>query len=51
MAGLLDLMRWCLIDAPAPPATALVSAAAGAIVVVLGLWTFGRMERRFADLI
>jgi lipopolysaccharide transport system permease protein len=51
VAGLLDVARWCLIDTPPPPSAALLSLVTGVLLVVLGLWTFGRMERRFADLI
>jgi lipopolysaccharide transport system permease protein len=51
MAGLLDGLRWSLVGAPAPGGTAFISLAVGAIVLVSGIAYFGRVERRFADLI
>jgi lipopolysaccharide transport system permease protein len=51
MAGLLDGFRWSLIGAPAPGGSALVSLAVGAVMLVSGVVYFGRVERRFADLI
>jgi lipopolysaccharide transport system permease protein len=51
MAGLLDGLRWSLVGAPAPGGTAFISLAAGAIVLVSGIAYFGRVERRFADVI
>jgi lipopolysaccharide transport system permease protein len=51
VAGVLDGLRWSLLGAPAPGAEALVSLAVGAIVLVTGIAYFGRVERRFADLI
>jgi lipopolysaccharide transport system permease protein len=51
IAGLLDGFRWSLIGAPAPDTTGLVSLAVGLFVLVSGVAYFGRVERRFADLI
>jgi lipopolysaccharide transport system permease protein len=51
VAGLLDGFRWSLIGAPAPETSAIVSLAVGLTVLVSGVAYFGRVERRFADLI
>jgi len=51
MAGLIDALRWSLVDAPPPPLQALLSLAVGAVLVAAGLLLFGRTERRFADVI
>jgi lipopolysaccharide transport system permease protein len=51
MAGLLDGLRWSLVGAPAPGGTAFISLGVGALVLVSGIAYFGRVERRFADLI
>jgi lipopolysaccharide transport system permease protein len=51
MAALITAMRWSLIGAPAPGAWALGSLAVGLVVVVTGIVYFGRVQRRFADLI
>lgn len=51
MAGVVDGWRWSLLDAPRPGWPALVSAAVGALLGVLGLSVFQRTERRFADVI
>jgi lipopolysaccharide transport system permease protein len=51
VAGLLDGFRWSLIGAPAPETSALVSLAVGFCVLVSGIAYFGRVERRFADVI
>ncbi len=51
MVGLLDTARWVLLDTPAPGAHVLVSAAVGALLLLLGIRTFARSERRFADII
>lgn len=51
MAGLIDGLRWSLIGAPAPGASALVSLVVGLLVLAGGVTYFGRVQRRFADLI
>jgi lipopolysaccharide transport system permease protein len=51
MAGLVEGFRWSLIGAPAPGAWALVSLAVGVLVLLGGVTYFGRVQRRFADLI
>ena len=51
VAGLIDSFRWSLLNAPAPGPPLLVSVASGAILLALGLWTFQRTEREFADVI
>jgi lipopolysaccharide transport system permease protein len=51
MAGVLDGVRWSLVGAPTPGGTALISLAVGVLVLVSGIAYFGRVERRFADLI
>lgn len=51
VAGLLDGFRWSLIGAPAPENAALVSLAVGFFVLISGIAYFGRVERRFADVI
>jgi lipopolysaccharide transport system permease protein len=53
MAGILDGFRWALIGqgGPAPVGPVLISVAVAAIVLVLGLAYFRRVERTFADVI
>jgi lipopolysaccharide transport system permease protein len=51
MAGMIDLFRWSLLGDPVPGSECLVSLGVGLVLLVAGLWTFGRMERRFADVI
>lgn len=51
MAGLLDGLRWSLVGAPMPGGTAFISLAVGVLVLLSGIAYFGRVERRFADLI
>ena len=51
VAGLLDGLRWSLVGAPTPGGTAFISLAVGVLVLVSGIAYFGRVERRFADLI
>jgi lipopolysaccharide transport system permease protein len=51
MTGLVDGFRWSLADASPPPAVDLLSAASGALLLVVGLVYFQRTERGFADLI
>jgi lipopolysaccharide transport system permease protein len=49
--GVVDGMRWALVGGAAPPPIDLLSLATGALLVLLGLSTFQRMERGFADVI
>jgi lipopolysaccharide transport system permease protein len=49
VAGLIDGLRWSLLDGPAPGPEALVSLISGACVLAGGLLFFHRAERRFAD--
>lgn len=51
MAGLIEGFRWSLIGAPAPGGWALVSLLVGILILVTGVMYFGRVQRRFADLI
>jgi lipopolysaccharide transport system permease protein len=51
MAGVIDSFRWSLLGAPAPGPRLLVSLATGAALLAVGLWTFQRTEREFADVI
>jgi lipopolysaccharide transport system permease protein len=51
MAGVVTGFRWSLIGAPAPGPSALVSLAAGLLVLAGGLIYFGRVERRLADFV
>ena len=49
MVGVIDGFRWSLLDAPAPAAADLASAASAAVLLVVGLSYFQRVERRLAD--
>lgn len=49
LCGVLDGLRWSLLDAPAPPAVDLLSAATLLLLLVGGYVFFRRTERRFAD--
>jgi lipopolysaccharide transport system permease protein len=51
LAGLLDAFRWSALNTPAPGAEALLSAASGVAFVTFGILYFGRIERKFADVI
>lgn len=51
MAGVVDGFRWALIGAPAPGLWAFASLAVGVALLVSGMSYFGRVQRRFADLI
>lgn len=51
LVGVLDGFRWSALGGPAPGADALVSLAAGVVLLVTGLVYFRRAERRFADVI
>jgi lipopolysaccharide transport system permease protein len=49
MVGVIDGFRWSVLDAPAPPASDLVSAVSALVLLVGGLAYFQRVERRLAD--
>ena len=51
MVGVVDTFRWSLVGAPAPGLDVLVSLAVAALTFVGGLVYFGRLQRRFADVI
>jgi lipopolysaccharide transport system permease protein len=51
LVGLLEGIRWSLIGAPEPGPEALISLAAGIVLLASGIVYFGRSQRRFADLI
>jgi ABC-type polysaccharide/polyol phosphate export permease len=51
MTSVVDLARWCLVDAHAPTVVDAVSAVMLLLTVVGGVAYFQRTERRFADLI
>jgi lipopolysaccharide transport system permease protein len=49
MVGVIDGMRWALVDAPAPPVEDVVSLASGLAILISGAIYFQRVERRMAD--
>ncbi len=51
VSGLLDTGRWALLGTPAPGPSVLVSLAVTAVLLAIGIRTFARGERRFADVI
>lgn len=51
MVGVIEGWQWSLLGGAAPGADALVSLAAGALLLVVGLRVFQRAESRFADVI
>ena len=51
MAGIIECFRWSLVGAEAPGAWAVVSLAVGLLVLASALFYFGRVQRRFADVI
>jgi ABC-type polysaccharide/polyol phosphate export permease len=51
MSGIIDSLRWSLLDAPAPGSELLISAASCVVLLVAGLLYFASAERRFADVI
>ncbi len=51
VAGMLDTGRWALLDTSPPGRDVLVSLAVTALLLALGVRTFARSERRFADII
>lgn len=51
LVGVLDGLRWALLDAPAPGAHVAVSAFVVAAALAGGLVYFARVERRFSDVV
>lgn len=52
MTGVVEGFRWAVLGKPAAPWTLIgVSAASAAVLLLLGLFYFDRVERRFADII
>lgn len=52
MTGVVEGFRWAVLGKPAAPWTLIgVSAASACVLLVLGLFYFDRVERRFADII
>lgn len=51
VAGVLTLLRWSLLDGPAPTIGTLGSAGVALVVLVTGLAYFQRTERHFADVV
>jgi ABC-type polysaccharide/polyol phosphate export permease len=51
MAGVIDSLRWAVLDGPAPGPELLVSAASCLVLLAGGLVYFASAERRFADVI
>jgi lipopolysaccharide transport system permease protein len=51
VAGLLDTARWALLGTPAPGVDILASLAVTAVLLAIGVRTFARGERQFADVI
>jgi lipopolysaccharide transport system permease protein len=53
MVGIIDGFRWSVLGdrVAVDPAAIAVSTAITVVSMVIGLWYFRRMERRFADVI
>jgi lipopolysaccharide transport system permease protein len=52
MTGVVEGFRWAVLGNPAAPWTLIgVSSASAVVVLLLGLFYFDRVERRFADII
>ena len=51
LVGLVDGLRWSLVDAPAPPLADLASLVSAIVIVVGGVIYFRSVEIRFADVI
>lgn len=51
MVGVIDGVRWSLVDGPAPVAADVVSLVSGLALLVGGIVYFRAVERRFADVI
>jgi ABC-type polysaccharide/polyol phosphate export permease len=51
LVGILDGVRWSMLDGPSPGSQDLVSLGVGVLLLVTGLLYFRRVERRLADVI
>lgn len=52
LAGVIQAFRWSLLGGNAPSPLGLsITVASSAVFAVFGLWSFRRMERRFADVV
>jgi lipopolysaccharide transport system permease protein len=51
LVGLVDGLRWSLVDGPAPPLADLASLVSAVVIVVGGLFYFRSVEVSFADVI
>jgi lipopolysaccharide transport system permease protein len=51
VVGLVDGLRWSLVDAPPPPLADLASLAGALVILVGGLYYFRAVETNFADVI
>lgn len=49
MVGVIDAFRWSLLNAPPPPAADLLSLASAAVLMVVGIAYFTRVEPHIAD--
>jgi ABC-type polysaccharide/polyol phosphate export permease len=49
MTGILDCVRWAVLDTPAPPVRDLLSLGSAIVLLGAGLMYFGRVERQMAD--
>ncbi len=48
----LEAFRWSLLGGVAPsPLGLTITVASSAVLAIFGLWSFRRMERRFADVV
>jgi lipopolysaccharide transport system permease protein len=51
LVGVIDGLRWSLLDAPPPPLADVLSAVSAIVLLVTGALYFRAAERRFADII
>ena len=51
IVGLVDGLRWSLVDAPPPPAADLASLVSAVVITIGGLYYFRSVETNFADVI
>ena len=51
VVGLLEGFRWSAVGGPTPGAEAFLGLSVGVVLVAAGILHFGRVERRFADII
>jgi lipopolysaccharide transport system permease protein len=52
MVGVVEGFRWAMLGRPDAPWPLIgVSAAAAVVLLIAGLWYFGRVERGFADVV